>query len=296
MNKLSILSIAAVLLFSISACEKEEEDKLNDGTELQQSVAEGALFFQETEQLFNDVSNALSGSGIGKNGNVDGANVNDSSFILIKRIVISYTGNTADGIRFRLGTAVLQLVEGEKWSDAGAVVQVDLNNVRITNRRNNNQLTVQGTYYVKNTTGGRAFTTNNVQHKVWGNVSVSFGSGAEAQWQFNRRRTILNTDGLFSISTQGDTTFDGRQNVHTWGTNRRQRTFWITTQESVSWSSACLGKLTGGKLTYNGLDAEIIVTHGVNENGTPTNTGCPFGYKVQWQNSKGEDKQAIISY
>lgn len=298
MNLKNISKVATVLALACAliACEKEEDDKLNEGTDLQQVAGDGALFFQETELAFNDAAQAMSGSQLGKTNTIDGATVNDSSFIIAKRIVLTYNGQTADGLRTRGGSVILQLIEGNRWRDAGAVVQMDFNNVRMTNRRNGQQVIIQGTYYIKNINGGVAFVDQNVQHKAWGAANLTYGSGSEQVWNINRRRTFANNSGVLSVTTVGDTTFDGRAQVHVWGNSRRGTAFWNRTENAIKWSSACPGKLTEGKTILEGLETNVTVTHGVNADGTATTSGCPHGYKVQWKNRANEDKQAIIAY
>jgi hypothetical protein len=298
MNYKNIGKIATMFILTMAsvACEKEEEDRLNEGTELQQVAGDGSLFFQETEIVFNDVAQAISGSQIGKTNTVDGAIINDSSFIAVKRIILTYTGQTTDGIRTRTGSVILQLIEGNRWRDAGSIAQLDFNNVRIVNRRNGQQVIIQGTYYIRNLNGGIAFVDANVQHKAWGAANATYSSGTEQVWNINRVRSFTNNSGVLSVATRGDTTFDGRVNVHVWGTSRRGTPFWNRTETPIKWTSACPGKLTEGRNVLEGLDVTVNVTHGVNAEGTPTTSGCPHGYKVEWKNRKGEDKQAIISY
>jgi hypothetical protein len=298
MNLKKISSITTILVFAcaIIGCQKEEDDKLNEGTDLQQVAGDGALFFQETELAFNDVAQAMSGSQLGKTNTVDGATINDSSFIGVKRIILTYTGQTADGIRTRSGSIILQLIAGNRWRDAGSVVQMDFNNVRMTNRRNGQQVIIQGTYYIRNMNGGIAFVDQNVQHKAWGAASATYGSGSEQTWNINRIRSFSNNSGVLGVTTRGDTTIDGRQQVHIWGNSRRGNPFWNRTENTIRWTSACPGKLTEGKTVLEGLEVNVTVTHGVNADGTTTTTGCPHGYKVQWKNRKNEDKQAIIAY
>jgi len=293
-TKFFALVVLSVVLFT--ACKKVDEDKLNDGDDLQEMSTDASVYFQETEQIFNDISNAMEGSSLGKTGTIDGANINDSTFIAFKRVVITYTGPNLSGTRTRTGTATLQLTEGAKWSDAGAVLKIDFNNVRVTNNVNGNTITVNGTYYARNVNGGKAFSDAQVVHKVWGNGSTTFGSGETNAWFLNRERTFTNNSGVLTISTRGDTTIAGKQNVIIWGTNRKGKPFWIQTDAAILLSSQCFGKVMSGRQLFSGLSAEFSVTHGVKADGTPNDTGCPFGYKVEWKNQKGENKSAVISY
>ena len=292
-NFFALVAITAVLL---SACKKEEEDKLNDGDDLQEMSTDASVYFQETEQIFNDISNAMESSSLGKTGTVDGANINDSTFIAFKRVVITYTGPNLGGTRIRTGTATLQLTEGAKWSDAGAVLKIDFNNVRITNTLNGSIIVINGTYYARNVSGGKAFNDAQVIHKVWGSGTTTFGSGETNAWFLNRERTFTNNSGVLTISTRGDTTISDKQNVVIWGTNRKGKPFWIETDAAIVLSSQCFGKVMSGRQIISGLSAEFTVTHGVKADGTPNNTGCPYGYKVEWKNLQGENKSAVISY
>lgn len=290
---LAVLTISAAIF---SGCRKTEEDPLNDGAELIEFSIDENMFSNESELLLNDIIKATEETSLGKGPNIPGATVNDSTFIGIKKIIVTYNGNSADGLRFRTGTLSIQLVEGSKWADAGSVIRIDIDNIRITKNGTGNFITLQGTYYIKNITGGRAFVAANVQHKLWGSATIGFINGQTSDWSIARKRTFQNNSGVLSLTTEGDTSVNGETNVIVWGENRRGVAFTVINNEPVVWSSTCPTKIMSGKRTVKGLAAPITITHGVNNDGTPTTSGCPYGYKLEWKNKSDEDRSTVISY
>jgi hypothetical protein len=287
------VALSAVL---ITSCRKKDDDPLNDGTDLKEFSSDETMFSNESELLFNDISKATEETGLGKGVNIPGATVNDSTFIGIKKIIVTYNGNSGDGLRFRTGTLSIQLIEGNRWTDAGAVIQVEVSNMRITRLATNNIISIQGTYYVKNLTGGRAFVAANVQHKLWGHATIGFVSGKASEWHIARKRTFENNSGVLTLTAVGDTSVNGQNNVIVWGKNRRDVDFTVVNNAPVVWSSECPGKIMSGKRTLLGFATPVTVTHGVDNKGVPVTSGCPFGYKIEWKNKANEEKNAVFPY
>ncbi|MFN9518828.1 MAG: hypothetical protein ACK574_03745 [Bacteroidota bacterium] len=292
----TILAALAISAVVFGGCRKTEEDPLNNGGDLIEFSLDENMFSNETELLFNDIAKATEETGLGKGPNIPGATVNDSTFIGMKKIIVTYNGNSADGQRFRTGTLSIQLIEGTKWTNAGSVIRIDVDNIRITKNGTSNSMTVQGTYYIKNLTGGRAFVAANVQHKLWGGATIGFINGQATVWNISRKRTFENNSGVLSLKAEGDTSVNGETNVIVWGKNRRGVAFTVINNEPVMWSSTCPTKVMSGKRTVKGFAADITIIHGVNSDGTPTTSGCPYGYKLEWKNKSGEDRSTTIAY
>lgn len=287
------LTISAVVF---GGCRKKEEDPLNDGGELIEFSIDENMFSNESELLFNDITKATEETSLGKGPNIAGATINDSTFISIKKIIVTYNGNSADGQRFRTGTLSIQLIEGNKWTDAGSVIRIDVDNIRITKNNSGNTLSFQGLYFIKNITGGRAFTAANVQHKLWGSATIGFINGQASEWSIARKRTFQNNSDVLSLKAEGDTSVNGEASVIVWGKNRRGVAFTVINNEPVVWSSTCPTKIMSGKRTVKGFATPITITHGVKNDGTPTTSGCPYGYKLEWKNKSDEDRSTVISY
>lgn len=298
MKKIIQFGLAAMVVagLSLNSC-KKDDDTMDDGLEQAELSTDESNHNNELEASLNEADATVSSSGFGKGPGIPGAKVDDSTFISQKKIVITYNGLSGDGLRMRTGTVILQLITGSKWSDAGAVLRLEAQNLKVTRVSNGKSVVINGVHFITNVTGGRAYVSNNVIHKVRGNTEVSFDNGTMRTWQVARKRTFTNNNGLLGLTVEGDTAVGGYNNVVVWGTNRRGNAFYSQITSPIAFKSLCSSRPVSGVKVHNGLTKAITVTLGVDESGNPyTGSGCPYGFKLNWEDRKGNARTAVISY
>jgi hypothetical protein len=301
MKKLTTMGTIVLVAFGLAftSCKKKDSDENDDDTSLQtEQSADESLMQNESETSLNEADIALAGSTFGKTGGIAGATINDSSFIAQKKLVITYNGNSADGKRNRTGEVVVQLISGNNWGEAGAVVKIDFNNLHITHIASGKSITINGNHIVTNINGGRAFVNTSVVHSIRGSMSVTFDNTSTTRsWQIARKRTIASAAGAYTITVSGDTTLNSIPKIIVWGTNRAGNSFYTQINQDVVWSSLCPTGPSSGVKVHKGIAREITVTFGVDASGNPVTGGnCPYGLKINWKNIRNVDKTALISY
>ncbi len=284
---------------TLGSCKKsDDDDDTEDGTEQSEMSGDESTHNNELESSLNEADAVAGASGFGKGATVSGATIDDSTFIGSKKIVITYNGLSGDGLRMRTGEVTMQLITGTKWSDAGAVMKIDAKDLRITKQSSGKSIVINGTHYITNVSGGRAWLNPSVTHKVRGNTEVAFDNGTKRSWQVARVRTFTNNSGVLTATIAGDTTINGYSNVVVWGTNRRGISFYTQITQPIVFNSICTNRPISGIKIHNGLSKAITVTFGVDVAGNPTTggSGCPYGLKINWQDRKNNTRTAVISY
>lgn len=300
MKKLTTLGAIALVAFGLTftACKKKDSDETDDDTSAQtEQSADESLMQNESETALNEADIAISGSTFGKTGGIAGATIDDSTFIAQKKIVVTYNGNSADSRRNRTGEVVMQLISGNNWGEAGAVVKIDFNNLHITHIASGKSITINGNHIITNVSGGRAFVNASVVHSIRGSMSVTFDNTSTTRsWQIARKRTIASSGGVYSVTVAGDTTLSGIPKIVVWGTNRAGNTFYTQISQDVVWSSQCPTGPSSGVKVHKGIAREITVTFGVDASGNPVTGTCPYGFKIGWTNLRNQAKTAVVSY
>ena len=300
MKKLYLLNIIAIIALGIfiHSCKKDNQEVPEDNTytQTQQSTDE-SLMNNESEISLNEINTSLSGVSFGKAGTIAGATINDSSFINDKKIIITYAGLSTDGKRNRTGEIIVQLSIGDNWSQAGALLTITYNNLRISNTSSKKSILFNGTLQITNESGGRAFVASIVTHIVRSsNMKVSFDNGSIANWQIARKRVITASNGNYEITLTGDTSLSGNSNIMVWGTNREGNAFYTQIANPIVFNNTCYGLPLSGVKIHKGIASEITVTFGVDANGNTISGTCPYGYKITWTNARNVDRTVIIAY
>ncbi len=216
-----------------------------------------------------------------------------------RRMVLRYRGMfETDRNILKRGRITLQLVNGTKWTDVGAVI-LETDSVAVT--RNGNTRIYQGTRYLTNVSGGY-FNLKDTAHNPFvftmhANGSVTFEDGTVRTYWIARRNTFSKAV-PYTFTTNGDTTVNASL-CTMGGTTRFGKTFLVQSPQAIS-SSTQFGyaKPTQGVriLNYNGVEPVTIV-YGVNALGNQVASGVlPFGYKITWTKLSGQTGEKIISY
>ena len=303
-----LLMVIAVL--AISSCKKENTTDDSASAEDQSSVS--SSLNASTDDAANAVGGiqTLSGKTDGLI-NICGATI-DSTNKANGVIVITFSGNDCSGHVSRTGSVTATLenyASGTRWKDAGAVLQLAFDNVKITNNVSGAYHTLNGTHTLTNVTGGLAWRVvdgldqGTVTHRHQAtNFTLTFADGTVRTWSVDRLRTFTNNGTVRTVTVSSDHSENGVANVDAWGTNRKGDIFTnaITTPITVTSANAScslnwFNKPASGEFTHHVANRSLDILYGVDANGIPLASGCPFGYKITFTKG-GQTKTKINSY
>lgn len=299
MNKITRLSsyVMICIALALTSCKKDSTtDDLDSGADVQQLASDESNLHNESESTLTDLNSVMESSQFGKGYTIKGATVNDTTFAGSREIIITFNGDNADGSRTRTGTVTLQLIEGTKWSEAGAVMKITYANFTITRKADSKQIVFNGIFYLRNVSGGKVFVNPEVIHKYWGEGLITFQNSTTRTWMINRKRTFTNSSGVLGVKTEGDTTVNGISNVMVWGIARNSTAFYTQVSSPIVVSSTCTNGPVSGVKVHKGFKRDVMVTFGVDQSGNAVSSGCAYGFKVEWKNLKDVSKSAIIAY
>jgi hypothetical protein len=230
----------------------------------------------------------------------------DSSQAAIGKITVTFNGNSCDGMRSRTGQIVLQLPyyattnTVTPFSQAGCMLTITFNDFKVTKLNENKSLTFNGTKYVTNVSGGMMDDSYEIStpivHHITGLIQLTFDDNTSRTWNIDRTRSLSRTNNVTSISITGNATENGYSNVSIWGINRKGETFTVTINTPVVLSSSCDYNAMSGVRMLHGVIRELTLTYGVDQNGNAVTSGCPYGFRLNWVNKKGNAMQMVISY
>lgn len=296
--------------FLFTSC-KKSSDKINAVDFAEESIAHSddqSVFSNETDALANDFNTILDNYSAfnGREANTLAlpcdASVTVDSNSNPRRITITYNGSNCIPFRTRTGSVVITMPSNMRWRDSGAVMTVNMQNVKITRTGTNRSITINGTKTIRNVTGGLVRQVNTggvtVIHEIRSNnMSVRFADSTSRTWQIARRRGFTFNNGLV-ITTRGIATVDGISEVAEWGTNRYGNEFITATTEPLIVRQNCGFRLTSGQVKHHKMTSLITVTFGLDSTGAPTScplTG-PYYFKMVYSNTNNITRTVIRPY
>ncbi len=303
---LNIALFAFASSLALTSCKKNETEP--DYSELSQHAADNSSTQRETDQADDDATallegSSLSGARIG--GGTSAFTVDSSKTVKIglkdrKKFQIIYNNQLVDG-KTRSGKVTAILTSGEKWSEAGAVLTLTFDTVKVT--RNGRSVTFNGTKVITNVLGGRvkdvkAGTTSSVKHSVIASdLKITFDDATTRTWNVSKTRTFTKTNDGMQISVEGTGSSAGYTNLAEWGITRKGTLFYSTIDKPLVFSECSNDpKPISGKKTHKGLIKEASVTFAVDANGNEVNSCSATHFKLNWINRKGETQSAILEY
>ncbi len=307
--KKTILTVFAVLsaVFILSSCQKEKSDDDNSSsTEISTHSDDQSRFATEQDAVANDANLMIEAtSGISGRGEQVQSLICDATVVVDtisnpRTITITYNGTNCLGNRTRTGVVVLSMNHGVRWKNAGAVINVSFQNLRITRLSDNKSITINGTQTYTNVSGGLLVNLpalGTITHTITSsNMSITFDNGAQRNWQVARRRVFTYNNGIV-ITITGTHTDGAVTNIAEWGTNRFGGTFTTSTLEPIIIKQDCSFRVTGGKLKHVTPLVTATATFGLNSAGVPTT--CPAGsyyFKLEWVGPLGNNRSVILPY
>lgn len=297
--KLTVLLATVTVL---NSCNKVKNDTVApDETEYSQSASDNNEVDKVMNIVADDANNLLQNS---SNARLDvsslicGGSIDSTS--ILKNFTITYDGSTTCNGRTKTGTVNCKLISGDKWSDAGAMLQITVTDLKVTRVRDSKSITINGKKVITNVTGGlrkNIASGDSLVHKVRGTVKVTFDNNTTRDWAVYRKRTFKNESRVYSVKLAGDSSIAGI-NIEKIGTNRYGTAFVSKVNAPVVFKSSCEYNAVSGEIVHSTIKKDVTITFGVDASGNVlTNTNdCPYGAKYTWTNYKGESKTAVVQY
>lgn len=319
MNK-SVLKIVLVALISTSALAGCGFLKNILDAQIEQFNEDSNTYKSELDQVDNDINDALADiDGFGKTDFHDeifssplcGVTI-DCTDVSQGILYFNFDGVTPcfSPSRTRDGQIKVELVNGNSWSDAGAVIKQTFTDFKVTRLSNSRSIEFDGVKTLTNVDGHNwlQFLLGNQDYSYESrsnDIQVSFDNGASAEW--NHARSITwsyvpaGTDpnvsyGYIGFTATGDTTINGVSGMDSWGINRFGQDF-ITyyNQPLVSNTYCGLWRFNSGQLVHEVNGDDYTLTLGVDQQGNPTANTCAYGFEVSW-NTGNNSNSAVFSY
>ena len=312
------LSLTCVALAAglVIACNKSNSNNGNSGTsantttaQMQTQADDESQVTTEMENAENDVNNSLNASaafnGVGTTSVQNGVETAGGSAGLVidysicdgtvttdtangmRQLIITYNGTNCWGNRIRSGTITISIPIGTHWRDKGAVVTVDIANLKITRVRDHKTITLNGTYTFTNVTGGLLrdlATLGTITHTVSASdVTIMFADSATRTWSVSKQRVFTYNDGVV-ITTTGTHSDGTNSDIAVWGTNRYGNDFETRIVQPKVIAQSCDWRLTSGETLTVRPAVTLDITYGLDSSGNPTS--CPgsgwYYYKAVW--------------
>ena len=306
--KNKFLGLALLVAFGLGACKKDKETPDNN---LIQTEDNNDLK-SEGDQANSDVTDAL-GNFSTINGRIAATQAKVICGCSIdsvgpKTLRLSYDGVTPCGnpSRTRGGKITFTLVNGNRWSEQGAVLNITLDNYKVVRLSDKKSWNFNGSKTLKNIRGTNwigflARTDSLLYQERARNMVVTINNSANVTYNIARTTTwksVQETNRSFiQFSAIGDTTIDGLSNIDTWGTSRFQHTFTNQYLSRLVSDTYCnVWRPRGGEIQHKSNGNTLTLTFGVNEQGLHDTRDCAYGWKMKVQTAAGVVNERIYSY
>lgn len=298
-------AIALVTFTTFTACKKDSSNQTDNTTEVTAHSEDQTEVSNGIDDVTNDINVSIESEVAFSGKNADVQNICGATTVVDtlsnpRKITITFNGLDCSGQHTRTGSVVVSMPSNMHWKNAGAVLTVTYNNVKITRVSDNKSITINGTQTITNVTGGLLFNLPNVQTIVHtissSNMSITFDNNTQRQWQIARKRTFTYDNGIV-IKTTGNHTDGNNTRIAEWGTNRFGHAFVTSITEPLTIRQSCSFRLTSGRIEHTGF-ASSVVTFGLDAQGNAT--ACPgtghYYFKLVWTGPNGNSQTVILPY
>jgi len=307
-TRIYLLSFAALLTLGFIGCKKNTVDVADYSSELATHSDDDNRFSTETDAVAND-ANAVVDNYTSLNGRIEGvqgipcdATVTVDSLSNTRTVTITYNGFNCNGTRTRTGVVKISIPSTVRWKDAGAVLTINVLNLKITRVSDGKSITINGTQTITNVTGGllrNLASIGTLTHKIASTgMTLTFDNGSVRSWQIAKQRVFSYNNGIV-ITTTGTYSDNGITGIAEWGTNRFGNAFITSITQPLVVRQDCDFRLTAGQVTHSRLVTTGVVTFGLNSTGNATS--CPTGtntyyLKLVFTGPNGVVRTVILPY
>lgn len=306
--------LSTVLFSTFTSCKKNDASADLSSTDATTQTEDQGRFSSEDDAISMEASNAFE-SYLSLSGREEGiqqlpcdATVSFDTLSSVRSITFTYNGSNCNGPRQRIrtGKVTISLPLNTRWRTAGAQLTVKIDSLKITRVADNKSITINGTKYITNVTGGLlknlpfAPAGTSITHAITSpGMNVTFDNGTTRSWQIAKNRKFTYGNGGFIINVTGTHTEGSINNISEWGLNRFGNAFSIQIIDPLTIRESCQWRLTSGKLIHTRIALPITVTYGLDSSGNPTTCpaiGSNFYFKAEWTNLQNQPKSIILPY
>ena len=290
-NLVRVLFISLLVIW-FYGCQKEKQtDTTVDTTTIQQMTADNTNVDNFVDESMNDVESILMDT---KSTLTLPCNaVLDSVRTLHDTVTkyITYNGLNCNQTKMRVGHVQIKHRINIHWIDAGAIVIVKHIDFKVWKIAHPDKwIVINGTKTFQNVAGGLIVQLGNsitmVQHKITGNVDITFENNTTKSWYITRQRTFTGNfiDQKLMMIVDGFGEKDGYQNLVVWGVNRNGENFYSQITQSVSYKQTCDWDPCHGVRVYTiPSDSKgATITYGYKDTQPIVGDECPNQYKIDW--------------
>lgn len=300
-----LLSVLALTLFiSFSSC-KKESSVADNSTEITTHSDDQNRVSGDMDAITNDINLAVEADGSFAGKMQDVQSICGATFVADTmsnpwKITITYNGNNCIGTHKRVGVVVLSMPAATRWKNAGAVLTVSYQNLKITRLADNKSITINGTHTLTNVSGGLLInlpTLQSITHAInSSNMTITFDDNTQRTWQVARQRVYTYSNGVV-LTITGTHTDGNTTGIAEWGTNRFGHSFTTAITQPLVIRQDCAFRLTSGQITHAGF-ATASATFGLDAAGNATS--CPgsgsYYYKLTWTGAAGNTHTMLLPY
>ena len=317
---MSILKLSTAVLLSASVLVGCGALKKLLDARVEQFNQDSNTYKAELDQADNDINDALADiDGFGKTSYHDeifssplcGVTI-DCTDVSQGILYFNFDGSTPcfSPSRTRAGQIKVELIAGNNWAQAGAVLKQTFIDFKVTHLSSGRSIEFDGVKTLKNLDG----------HDWWQfllgqtdfsyesrsvNMDVSFDNVASAEW--NHARTVTwsyhpaGSDpnipyAYIGFEASGDTTINGTSGIDSWGLNRFGDDFITYYNQPLLSNTYCgLWRFNSGQLVHEVAGDDYTLTLGVDQGGNPSTGTCAYGFEVSWNVGNNSNSQ-VFSY
>jgi hypothetical protein len=323
-RSLYLIASAVTLMSVLSACNKSNSsNSTTSSTDLQTQSDDQTQVTSENDAVVDDVNTTMSSQSSVTGASVDPGYKNgiatqgaytvqsyicDATVTLdtssaTRTLTITYNGANCNLTRTRTGTVVVTWPAGHHWRDTGAVVTVNIQNLKITRLRDGKSITINGTHTYTNVSGGSladVLKGATVTHTVTSsNMSILFDNNTTRTWSVARQRVYTLSGQNILITQTGLHTDGSTTGISEWGTNRWGNSFETAITTPLTVDGNCSFQLTGGAVETIRPEVTTTITFGLDSTGAAS--GCPvsgasYYFKLVWAGAGGKTATVILPY
>ncbi len=306
---LSIVTLSVAVLFTSCKKDNSSQSGADNTAQVTTQSDDQSRVSEETDAVSNDVNASIENSSV----SISGGRVEDLQGLICdatitldtvanpKVITITYNGNNCAGTRTRTGSVTVTIAGDIRWKNAGAVITVKYNNLKITRLLDNKSITINGTHTITNVSGGLLYNLANlpsITHTITSsNMSITFDDGSQRTWSVARQRVFTYNNGIV-ITTTGTHTEGAETGIEEWGTTRFGGAFTNSIKEPIVIRQDCSFRIVSGTFKHVSPLATTTVVFGLNSAGNATS--CPgtgsYYFKATWTGIGGKTVTVILPY
>lgn len=279
---LLIALLASTVLFS---CKKDNGGTADEDARYITHSDDEQLSLQAVDDVMDESLDAVEDEPLlaGKSASTGPCNATKTFDSANRKITIIYSGNNCANTFSRFGKIIITLSPTKKWKDAGAVLSIQTDSLKVTRLSTGKSVVVNGQHTITNTSGGKpfyvkvpAYGMQQVVYTVASTMQVRFDDGSFRAWNAARKRTYTaDSNNKLVISVSGNKTLGSQTNVSVWGVNRNGDDFVTVLAEPRVIKESCAFRITAGKVVHSINNWIISTTFGLDASGKAVE--CPAG-------------------